>query len=81
MSLPKVIAAGLKDFRRAWAWIGPTAGRLPRRPAAEGEESYEILTEMTIEIVRSWPAPAAGTRRGCSARRRKQVDGGAPWHR
>ena len=42
VSLPKVIAAGLKDFSRH----GPGSGLL-RAPAeataAEGEESYEIL--------------------------------------
>jgi creatinine amidohydrolase len=59
VSLPKVIAAGLKDFRDMGldrAYCGSPA----EATAAEGEESYEILTEMTIEIVRSLVAGTGG---------------------
>ena len=59
VSLPKVIAAGLKDFRDMGL---PQAycGAPSEATTAEGEESYEILTEMTIEIVRSLVAGTGG---------------------
>jgi creatinine amidohydrolase len=57
ISLPKVIAAGMKDFREmglAEAYCGAPA----EATAEEGEQAYDTLVEMTIEIVR---ALAAGT--------------------
>jgi creatinine amidohydrolase len=52
VSLPKVIAEGMKDFRDMGldqAYCGAPA----EATAAEGEETYEILAEMTIEVVRA----------------------------
>jgi len=52
VSLPKVIAAGLKDFRDmglAQAYCGAPA----EATAAEGEETYEKLADMTIALVRA----------------------------
>jgi creatinine amidohydrolase len=57
ISLPKVIASGLKDFRDmglGQAYCGAPA----EATAEEGEESYATLVELTIEIAR---ALAAGT--------------------
>jgi len=52
VSLPKVIAAGMKDFREmglAQAYCGAPA----KASAEEGEEAYARLVEMTTEIVRA----------------------------
>ena len=57
VSLPQVIAAGMKDFREmglAQAYCGAPA----EATEAEGEETYEQLADMTIELLR---ALAAGT--------------------
>jgi creatinine amidohydrolase len=59
VSLPNVIAAGLKDFRDMGldrAYCGAPA----EATAEEGQESYERLVEMTIEIVRALVAGTGG---------------------
>jgi creatinine amidohydrolase len=59
VSLPKVIAAGMKDFRQmglAQAYCGAPA----EATAAEGEETYELLADMTIEVVRALVAGTGG---------------------
>jgi creatinine amidohydrolase len=59
VSLPKVIAAGLKDFREmglADAYCGAPA----EATAAEGEETYATLVELTIEIARALVAGTGG---------------------
>jgi creatinine amidohydrolase len=59
VSLPRAIAAGLKDFRDMGldrAYCGAPAAAT----AEEGEESYERLVEMTIEIVRALVAGTGG---------------------
>ncbi len=59
VSLPRAIAAGLKDFRDIGldrAYCGAPAAAT----AEEGEESYERLVEMTIEIVRALVAGTGG---------------------
>lgn len=59
VSLPKVIAAGMKDFRDmglAQAYCGAPA----EATAAEGEETYEKLADMTIELVRALVAGTGG---------------------
>jgi creatinine amidohydrolase len=59
ISLPKVIAAGLKDFRDmglSQAYCGAPA----EATAEEGENAYATLVEMTIEIVRALVAGTGG---------------------
>jgi creatinine amidohydrolase len=59
VSLPKVIAAGIKDFREMGlddAYCGAPA----EATAAEGEQSYEVLAEMTIEQIRALVAGTGG---------------------
>lgn len=59
VSLPTVIAAGMKDFRDmglARAYCGAPA----EATAEEGEESYEVLAEMTIELIRALVAGTGG---------------------
>jgi creatinine amidohydrolase len=54
-----VIAAGLKDFREmglADAYCGAPA----EATAAEGEETYATLVELTIEIARALVAGTGG---------------------
>jgi creatinine amidohydrolase len=57
ISLPKVIAAGMKDFREM-GLVEAYCGAPAEATAEEGERAYDTLVEMTIEIVR---ALAAGT--------------------
>ncbi|HKP16835.1 MAG TPA: creatininase family protein [Gaiellaceae bacterium] len=59
VSLPKVIAAGMKDFRDMGlpqAYCGAPA----EATAEEGEEIYATLVEMTIEVVRALVAGSGG---------------------
>ena len=59
VSLPEVIAAGMKEFRQiglADAYCGAPA----EATEAEGEETYEILAEMTIDVVRALAAGSGG---------------------
>ena len=59
VSLPKVIAAGQKDYRDmglAQAYCGAPA----EATAEEGEETYETLADMTIELVRALVAGTGG---------------------
>jgi creatinine amidohydrolase len=59
VSLPDVIAAGLKDFRDmglAQAYCGAPA----EASAEEGEQIYETLADMTIELVRALVAGTGG---------------------
>jgi creatinine amidohydrolase len=59
VSLPKVIAAGMKDFREmglSQAYCGAPA----EATSEEGEEAYATLVEMTIEIVRALIAGTGG---------------------
>jgi creatinine amidohydrolase len=59
ISLPNVIAAGLKDFRDmglSEAYCGAPA----EATAEEGEESYATLVEMTIELARALVAGTGG---------------------
>jgi creatinine amidohydrolase len=57
ISLPKVIAAGMKDFREM-GLVEAYCGAPAEATAEEGEQAYDALVEMTVEIVR---ALAAGT--------------------
>jgi creatinine amidohydrolase len=59
VSLPKVIAAGLKDFREmglAEAYCGAPA----EATAEEGEQIYDTLAEMTIQLLRELVAGTGG---------------------
>jgi creatinine amidohydrolase len=59
VSLPKVIAAGQKDFRDMGlekAYCGAPAAAT----VEEGEESYETLVDMTVELVRALVAGTGG---------------------
>jgi len=59
VSLPQVIAAGLKDFREmglAQAYCGAPA----EATAEEGEATYETLAEMTIELIRELVSGTGG---------------------
>jgi creatinine amidohydrolase len=59
VNLAEVIAAGTKDFREMGldqAYCGSPA----EATAEEGEESYAILAEMTIELVRALVAGTGG---------------------
>ena len=59
VSLPEAIAAGLKDFRDmglADAYCGAPA----EASAEEGEETYQSLADMTIEIMRELVAGTGG---------------------
>jgi creatinine amidohydrolase len=59
VSLPEVIAAGLKDFRDmglADAYCGAPA----EATAEEGEASYEALADMTVELIRALVAGTGG---------------------
>jgi creatinine amidohydrolase len=59
VSLPEVIAAGMKDFRDmglAEAYCGAPA----EATAEEGEASYETLAEMTVELIRALVAGTGG---------------------
>jgi creatinine amidohydrolase len=59
ISLPRAISAGLKDFRDMGldrAYCGAPA----ESTAQEGEEAYDALAEMTIEIVRALVAGTGG---------------------
>lgn len=59
ISLPTVIAAGLKDFRDmglSEAYCGAPA----EATVEEGEESYATLVEMTIELARALVAGSGG---------------------
>jgi creatinine amidohydrolase len=59
VSLPEVIAAGLKDFRDmglAEAYCGAPA----EATMEEGEATYETLVEMTIELIRALVAGTGG---------------------
>ena len=59
ISLPKVIAAGMKDFREmglAQAYCGDPA----KASAEEGEEIYAILVELTIGLLRELVAGTGG---------------------
>jgi creatinine amidohydrolase len=59
VSLPKVIAAGMKDFRDmglTQAYCGAPA----EATAEEGEASYDTLAEMTIELIRALVSGTGG---------------------
>ncbi len=59
VNLPKVIAAGLKDFREmglAEAYCGAPA----EATVEEGEASYDVLAELTIELIRALVAGTGG---------------------
>ena len=59
VSLPKVIAAGMKDFRDMGleqAYCGSPA----EATAEEGEEIYATLAELTIELIRALVAGTGG---------------------
>jgi creatinine amidohydrolase len=59
VSLPTVIAAGQKDFREmglAQAYCGAPA----EATVEEGEETYETLVDMTIDLVRALVAGTGG---------------------
>jgi creatinine amidohydrolase len=59
VSLPEVIAAGLKDFR-AMGLPQAYCGSPAEASAEEGEEIFATLVEMTIEIARALVAGAGG---------------------
>ena len=59
VSLPKVIAAGLKDFHDmglSRAYCGDPASAT----AEEGEETYAIVVDMTVELLRELVAGTGG---------------------
>ena len=59
VSLPEVIAAGMKDFGEMGleqAYCGAPA----EATAAEGEATYELLADMTIELIRALVAGSGG---------------------
>lgn len=59
VSLPKAIAAGLKDFRDmglADAYCGAPA----EATVEEGNQSYDVLAELTIELIRALVAGTGG---------------------
>jgi len=59
VSLPQVIAAGIKDFREmglAEAYCGAPA----EATVEEGEATYETLADMTIELIRALVSGAGG---------------------
>lgn len=59
VSLPEVIAAGMKDFREmglAEAYCGAPA----EATVEEGEETYETLSDMTIELIRALVSGTGG---------------------
>ncbi len=59
VSLPKVIAAGMKDFRDmglAQAYCGAPA----EATAEEGEATYDKLAELTIELIRALVSGTGG---------------------
>jgi len=59
VSLPEVIAAGMKDFREmglAEAYCGAPA----EATVEEGEATYETLVDMTIELIRALVAGTGG---------------------
>jgi creatinine amidohydrolase len=59
VSLPEVIAAGLKDFRDMGlsdAYCGAPA----EATAEEGEASYQVLADMTVELIRALVAGTGG---------------------
>jgi creatinine amidohydrolase len=59
VSLPEVIAAGMKDFRDmglSEAYCGAPA----EATAEEGEASYETLADMTVELIRALVAGTGG---------------------
>jgi creatinine amidohydrolase len=59
VSLPRVIAAGMKDFRDmglAQAYCGAPA----EASAEEGDAIYETLADMTVELVRALVAGSGG---------------------
>ena len=59
VSLPEVIAAGLKDFREmglAEAYCGAPA----EATVEEGEATYETLVDMTIELIRALVSGTGG---------------------
>ena len=59
VSLPKAIAAGLKDFRDmglADAYCGAPA----EATVEEGKQSYDVLAELTIELIRELVAGTGG---------------------
>ena len=59
ISLPKVIAAGQKDFREMGLTLA-YCGAPAEATAAEGEASYATLVELTIEIARALVAGTGG---------------------
>jgi creatinine amidohydrolase len=59
VSLPKAIAAGMKDFREmglTQAYCGSPA----EATAEEGEETYDKLVDMTVELIRALVAGTGG---------------------
>ncbi len=59
VSLPNVIAAGAKDFRDM-GLVQAYCGAPAEATAEEGEEIYETLVEMTVELVRALVAGTGG---------------------
>jgi creatinine amidohydrolase len=59
VSLPKVIAAGQKDFRDM-GLVQAYCGAPAEASAEEGDETFEKLADMTIELVRALVAGTGG---------------------
>jgi creatinine amidohydrolase len=59
VSLPDVIAAGMKDFREM-GLVEAYCGAPAEATVEEGEATYDTLTEMTIELIRALVAGTGG---------------------
>jgi creatinine amidohydrolase len=59
VSLPKAIAAGLKDFRDM-GLVDAYCGAPAEATVEEGNESYDVLADMTIELIRALVAGTGG---------------------
>ncbi|MDX6475387.1 MAG: creatinine amidohydrolase [Gaiellaceae bacterium] len=59
VSLPKVIAAGMKDFREM-GLVEAYCGAPAEATAEEGEQSYDVLADLTIELIRALVAGTGG---------------------
>jgi creatinine amidohydrolase len=59
VNLAKVIGAGMKDFREM-GLVEAYCGSPAEATAEEGEQSYDVLADMTIELIRALVSGAGG---------------------
>jgi len=59
VSLPEVIAGGMKDFREM-GLVEAYCGAPAEATVEEGEATYDTLAEMTIELIRALVAGTGG---------------------